>query len=73
MRINKLSGYYEGPDGVFYDFKHNEIFELIYDGCEIYRKNVGIVGKRYKYKTTISRTRNAVLTGMTNVIRLGAI
>ena len=35
--MNKESGYYQGPDGVFYDFKHDKIFELIWGGREVYK------------------------------------
>ena len=75
-KINPVSKYYEGMDGVFYDFKHDEFFVLEYYGCQVYRKTrKKIVGKFYKYfcKEYRRGKNNVVLTGMTNVIRLGLL
>ena len=76
-KMNKISGYYEGPAGVFYDFKHDKIFELIHCGAEILRRDVGIVGKFYQHNRSITdfkrKTDNTALTGMSNVIRLGEL
>lgn len=73
--MNKESGYYQGPDGVFYDFKYDKIFELIWRGKEVYRKDVGIAGKIYVHAINQTDAKNradkTVLTGMDNVIRLG--
>lgn len=76
--MNEVSDYYQGEDGVFYDFKHDEIFELEFRGKEIGRivdRRFIIVGKyyaQYQSLTDIHRvTDRTAITGMDNVIRLG--
>lgn len=73
-KMNKHSKYYEGPDGVFYDFKHDDIFELEYAGGEIYNIKIHkIVGKRYWIRSCKCHKKQVGVTGMTNVIRLGEL
>lgn len=75
--MNAVSGYYQGIDGVFYDFKHDSIFELQFYGREIYRRDVGIVGKMYKHVQSLTdhrrKTDNTGMVGMDNVIYLGQV
>lgn len=74
--MNEKSGYYQGPDGVFYDSKHNEIFELEFEGARIYRKKHGVVGKAYRYRHSKNRKRGnakVIFTGFENVIYLGEL
>lgn len=74
--MNHDSGYYQGPPGVFYDFKHDHIFELIYHGRQVFNRKLGkIVGRMYVLafnRTDVKRkTDKTCMTGMDNVIRLG--
>lgn len=74
-QMNKISGYYEGPGGVFYNAKFNEIFELEYEGGKIVRivkKKAVTVGKFYRQKLEhgVSYAKVCV-TGMQSCIRLG--
>ena len=76
LEINPISGYYEGPDGVFYDFKHDEIFELEWDGAEVFRVNENnIVGRYYKHIQSLTdvhlKKHTTIVVGMGGVIRLG--
>jgi len=72
--MNKVSGYYQGLDGVFYDMKHNVIFDLEYDAMKCFRKGVGIVGNMYVYRTCISKPQNrTIIVEMDYCIRLGEL
>lgn len=67
--------YYGGPDGVFYDTKHDEIFILEYEGVEIMNRNFEIIGRQYFYhgkngEGKVYKKRLAV-TGMENCVLLG--
>lgn len=74
-KMNKISGYYEGPDGVFYNFKHDTIFQLEHTPIEIVRiinKRAVTVGKQYIHRPQISSSNKPVaITGLRYCIRLG--
>jgi hypothetical protein len=72
-KMNKISGYYEGPGGVFYDVKHDEIFILEFDGCQVWRRDVGVVGRFYKWVSRGVKDSKIAVIGMDNVIRLGEL
>lgn len=71
-KMNKISGYYEGKDGVFYDFTHDEIFVLEFES-KIYRRDVGYVGNFYRLfdRTQPKHSPLTAVKGMKNVVRLG--
>lgn len=70
--MNENSGFYQGPDGVFYDSKHDQIFELEYECSRVFRKGVGFVGEFYKYRTCQSKPMSMIaLEGLDYCVRLG--
>lgn len=75
-KMNKISGYYEGPSGVFYDFKNDKIFELIWFGRELYSYKAEF-GKIFvlalNEKHVEEKLDKTMISGMSNVIRLGSI
>lgn len=73
LKMNKISGIYEGPPGVFYDVKYDEIFALEWDGCEIYRKNVGVVGRLFYYHRKGETHRKIAMTGFEYTTYLGEL
>lgn len=71
-KINKISGYYEGPDGIFYDQKYDQIFELELAYAQCYRRGIGIVGNTYDYRVIQSKIhKTTIVCGLDNCIRLG--
>lgn len=74
IKMNKISGYYEGPPGAFYDAKHDEIFALEWDGSECYRMSIHKrVGKFFDYHVRGATSRKTVVLGMDHVVYLGEL
>jgi hypothetical protein len=74
LELNKITGYYEGPSGAFYDFKHDEIFVLEWNGSEVYRMSIHkTVGKFYDYHVKGATSRKTVMLGFDHVIYLGEV
>jgi hypothetical protein len=72
--INKKSGYYQGPSGVFYDARHDEIFTLQADGVELYNvPKKQFEGRFYDMTTPDGLKKHVVVTGLDKTTFLGEL
>ncbi len=78
--MNKMTGYYQGPPGVFYDRKHDEIFILTWDTNELHRriKNKFVkTGRAYRHITDNRKKLygpcTTVMIGFDYIERLGEL
>jgi len=60
---------YDGPCGVFWDAKHQEIFILEWDGCQMYPS----MNKAYKYWRGKEYFPRMLIVMSRDVVRLGPL
>jgi len=62
--MKKAKKYYDGPSGVYYDRKDDEIFILEHTGERLWRRNVGDMGAQYNMIGKGFRRNKVYLEGM---------
>jgi len=72
--VKKNPKRYDGPDGVFYDKKHDEIFVLEWTGAKWRDLRTGREnGRVYRYWRRGKYFSQASLIGMTYCVRIGEL
>ena len=60
-----MKKYFNGPSGVYYDFKHDRLILLEYNGTSTFdMKTKKIIGKRYRLEMPDFKHSNLAVTGI---------
>jgi hypothetical protein len=67
MTSNKKTKYYSGPDGVFYDKKHDEIFVLEHTGIRLFCTKTFVDNGALFFHSTKDNHKSKIKTALTGM------